>query len=308
MALIKRQTTREGEIFNKWLESRLIKKNQNVLSAELGPTGSGKSYRDLSKVHNWYQYHFKKDYPIENICFGVESVFKRLGSGELKKGEILIFEEAGVNLGSRGWQSKVSQMMNHVLQSFRSMNIAIFMNLPYLSMLDSQARHLLHYYAESSNIDHKKGINKCKPFFVQVAQGSGKIYRHYPKVILNGRTVKVKRFNYNLPPQYLIDAYEHKKQQYLNSLVKGYTEKIKGQEKRDRPSELAFRCYDKYFVSGKQQKEIAKEERISQAHVSRCINETKKWLNTNKNIDMKVDVVPKTHTFPLQIQDNTTHK
>ena len=308
MALIKRQTTREGEIFNKWLESRLIKKNQNVLSAELGPTGSGKSYRDLSKVHNWYQYHFKKDYPIENICFGVESVFKRLGSGELKKGEILIFEEAGVNLGSRGWQSKVSQMMNHVLQSFRSMNIAIFMNLPYLSMLDSQARHLLHYYAESSNIDHKKGINKCKPFFVQVAQGSGKIYRHYPKVILNGRTVKVKRFNYNLPPQYLIDAYEHKKQQYLNSLVKGYTEKIGGRDIEKRPSDKAFQVYSLYQKEGATLESVGKIMGFTKVTAFQYVKQIKEWLETKKKQENKGDVAPMLVSSPLQIQDNTTHK
>jgi len=33
------QTGKEGEIFCKWLDSRLIKHNKNVLGAELGPTG-----------------------------------------------------------------------------------------------------------------------------------------------------------------------------------------------------------------------------------------------------------------------------
>jgi len=231
MALIKRQTGEEGEIFNKWLHSRLMVHNKNVISAELGPTGSGKSYRDLRKAELWYKYQFKKEFPTENICFGLNQVMKRLASGDLKRGDILIVEEAGVNLGSRNWQSKVSKMFNYILQSFRSMNVGLFLNLPYLSMLDSQARHLLHYYAESSGIDHKKGLNKCKPFFVQVAQSSGKIYRHYPDVKINGRAVKVKRFNYEMPSQYLIDAYEKKKDDYLKEIITDFSEKADGVEK-----------------------------------------------------------------------------
>lgn len=226
MPPIKKNTQEEGEIFNKWMESRLIRNNKNVLSAELGATGSGKSYRDLRKAELWYKYHFKSPFPVENICFGVPEIMKILSSGELRRGEIIIGEEAGVNLGSRAWQSKVSKMFNYVLQSFRSLNIAIFFNLPYLSMLDSQARHLLHYYAESSGIDYTNGKNKCKPFFLQVAQGTGKIYRHYPIVKINGRAVKVKRFNYSLPSEYLIKAYEEKKEKYLKELLKEYTKGV----------------------------------------------------------------------------------
>lgn len=37
--LIKFETGNEGQIFCKWMHSRLIKHNKNVLSAELGPTG-----------------------------------------------------------------------------------------------------------------------------------------------------------------------------------------------------------------------------------------------------------------------------
>lgn len=230
MALITYKGIGEGEVFNKWLHSRLIKNNKNVLSAELGGTGSGKSYRDLRKAELWYDYHFKEKFPVENICFGISHTMERLDEGNLRKGELLIVEEAGVNLGSRNWQSNVSKMFNFILQSFRSMNIGVFFNLPYLSMLDSQARHLLHYYAESSGIDYEKKINKCKPFFLQVAQGTGKIYRHYPKVKINGRTIKVQRFNYSLPSQYLIDAYEDKKDKYLKKLIKEYANKTNGVE------------------------------------------------------------------------------
>lgn len=282
MTWIQKKTGEEGEIFNKWLHSRLIENNKNVISAELGATGSGKSYRDLRKAELWYKYHFKEEFPVDNICFGVGKVMQKLASGELRRGEILIVEEAGVNLGSRGWQSKISKMFNYVLQSFRSMNIAIFFNLPYLSMLDSQARHLLHYYAESVKVDKKTGINQCKPFFVQVAQGTGKVYRHYPKVTLNGRTIKVKRFNWKMPSQYLVDAYEDKKQKYLQELTKGYAEEINGKKKEITPSEVEIEAYA-LRKKGKTFDKIAKELEIARQTASLYAKKVEKWIEVTKN-------------------------
>jgi hypothetical protein len=306
MALIKRKTNEEGEVFIKWLDSRLIRQNKNVISAELGPTGSGKSYRDLRKAELWYDYHFKEKFPEENICFGVGAVMKLISTGKLRRGEIIIFEEGGINLGSRGWQSKVSQMFNHILQSFRSLNLALFMNLPYLSMLDSQARHLLHYYAESSGIDQEKGLNKCKPFFVQVAQGTGKIYRHYPKVKADNKLVKIKRFNWSLPSQYLIDAYESKKGAYLKQLIVGYSEKTNGKvEKPDAPKKIEFKAYGLY-EKGVKQVDISKQLGKAQQTVSNYINNVKKWYESLENKEKFVGIRVLPTTKPILPTTNMT--
>jgi len=286
MVLIKYKGINEGEIFNKWLHSRLIRNNKNVLSAELGSTGSGKSYRDLRKAELWYDFHFKSKFPVENICFGVAQTMNILSIGNLKKGSILIVEEAGVNLGSRNWQSKVSKMFNFVLQSFRSMNIGIFFNLPYLSMLDSQARHLLHYYAESSGIDYEKQQNKCKPFFLQVAQGTGKIYRHYPKVKINGKTTKVQRFNYSMPSKYLIDAYEEKKAKYLKDIIKEFAEKTNGVDKKGIPTLEEFRTYDLL-----ESKDKAGEKIYNQEQVAKIMECSRKTVHNRKKKVEKYNIV-----------------
>jgi len=225
--LIHAEQLKEGELFCRWLHSRLIKNNKNVLGAELGPTGSGKSYRDLRKVEIWYNEYLKRPFPPENICFGVADLMKRITSGDLKRGDILIFEEAGANLGSLDFQNKVSKMFTYVLQSFRSMNIGIFFNLPYLSMLNKQARMLLHYSFESAGIDYEKKINKCRPFFHQVNQGTGKIYKKYPRGKVNGKARTFKRMNFSMPHNDLILIYEKKKAQYLTKLTENYVEDLK---------------------------------------------------------------------------------
>jgi len=216
----------EGELFCIWLHNRLIKRNKNVLGAELGDTGSGKSYRDLRKVELWYKYYFKEKFPTKNICFGVLAIMRRIKSGELRRGDILIFEEAGAELGSLDFQNRTSKMFSYVLQSFRSMNIGIFFNLPHLSMMNKTARTLLHYSFESAGIDYNLKLSICKPFFHQVNQGTGKIYKKYMRTKVSGKRRTIKRFYFKLPSEYLINAYEAKKIQYLTETTESYTAEL----------------------------------------------------------------------------------
>ncbi len=292
MALIKSNSNDEGEAFCKWLDAR-FRHNKNVLGVNLGATGSGKSWRDLRMAELWYKYNFNEQFPTENICFGIGDGMKLLASGKLRKGEVIIFEEAGVNLGSRDWSSKISKMFNYILQSFRSMNIAFFFNLPYLSMLDSQARHLLHYSFESYSIDYEKGLNICKPFFHQVNQGTGKIYKKYLRVKHGKSSTRMKTLAFSKPSPYLIEAYEAKKKSYLQQLTASYSKQINGDDDKAKlkyPSEDKWEAYHLYHKMGATQAKIAERQAVSQNTVSRSIKEVENWLESNKKNE-KVNTV-----------------
>lgn len=227
--LIKTEEIKEGDFFCRWLRSRLISQNKNVLGVELGSTGSGKSYRDLRKAELWYKFQFNEKFPVENICFGILNVMRRikyLSNVKKRKGEVIIFEEAGANLGNLDFQTKVSKMFTYVLQSFRSFNLAIFFNLPFFTMLNKSARMLMHYSFESAGIDQEQGINRCRPFFHQVNQKTGKIYKKFPKTRKKGRKTKIKVFEFKKPAKYLIEAYENKKHDYLSSTTEDYIAKM----------------------------------------------------------------------------------
>jgi len=281
----------EGMIFNKWLHSRLIAKNKNVLGVELGSTGSGKSYRDLRKAELWYDYHFKEKFPLRNICFGVETIMDRLTSGEMRRGEVLIGEEAGVNLGSLDFQTKISKMFTYVLQSFRSMNVAIFFNLPYLSMLNKTARMLLHYSGESVGIDFKTNLNSCRLKFHQVNQNTGKIYRKYLRINFQGNKMKAKSISYGLPSEYLINYYESEKTKYLKDLTMEFKLDLQKQRQalddkmsRKPLTEKQLVVY-KLACEGYPQKEIAEKLKISSPVISVSLKAIKNHgyvINSNK--------------------------
>lgn len=266
----------EGEVFNKWIYNRMILQNKNILTATTGPTGSGKSYIDLRRAELWYQFYFKKPFPKENICFSVSEVMKRLSSGELKRGDLLILEEAGANLGSLDFQNKVSKVFTYVLQTFRSLNIGIFFNLPYLSMLNKQARMLIHAQLVTAGIDHQKKVSKCKAFFIQINQTSGKVYSKYLHVNMMGKSKKIKKFNYSLPSPELREKYESKKLKFVTELTEEFSHQLDELEKdkirkMERP-ELSENQKIVYplLCKGLTQKEIEDLTGIDQSQISRC--------------------------------------
>jgi DNA-binding CsgD family transcriptional regulator len=208
----------EGILTNGLFKER-FGKNKNVLLAITGPTGSGKSYACLRIAELWYQERFHKPFPPENICFSNGEAMKLISSGKLEKGELLVLEEVGVNLGSLDFQQKASKMFVYILQSFRSMNIGLLMNLPVLTMLNKGSRQLLHGHMITTGIDSRNKQCKLKLYLHQLNQNSGKSYWKYPRIKIDGKALAIKRLAYNIPTSELSSPYESKKLKYLTDLT-----------------------------------------------------------------------------------------
>lgn len=216
----------EGQLFNKWMWNRIFKANKNVIQLTVGATGSGKSYTDLRIAELWYQFLGDKPFPESHICFSVDDVIKLLDTKTLKKGDLIILEEGGVNLGSLDFQSKISKVFTYVMQSFRNMNLILIINLPYQSMLNKSARMLTHCSFAMAGIDKVNKLSRVKPKFHQVNEDTGKVYRKYLKASINGHSQTFKRFVYKLPSKELRDKYEKKKNEFVSNLISDSSKKI----------------------------------------------------------------------------------
>ena len=279
--LIRPPSNEEGVIINRWLENRL-KRNKNVLAVTTGPTGSSKSYQDLRKAELWYRYYFNEDFPAENICFSIAEVMERLSSGKLRKGDILILEESGINLGSLDFQNRISKLFTYVLQSFRSLNIIVLFNLPYLSMLNKSARLLIHVQFVTCGIDFQKKIAKSKAYFRQINQDSGKVYNKFMRIKIGRMSRTIKKFNFSLPSKRLQIAYERKKANFISEFTQEFTKqtRIAEQDKvygmrRKTLTIFQLKTYKRY-LDGYTYEQIAKEDGVSIATIKRRLDACKK--------------------------------
>jgi len=210
----------EGKITNGILYNRMVRNNKNFLCAFTGPTGSGKSWSCLRFCELWYERKFNQPFPKENICFHTHDVMERLVHGNLKRGELLILEEAGTSMGSLDFQNKISKLFNYILQTFRSRNLGLVLNLPYVSMLNKQTRMLLHMKFQTIEIDKQKKKCWLKPLMIQINQMTRKDYNKFPRAIMDGVSVPIQQIGFSQPSDRLIEEYEDKKHEFVSSISK----------------------------------------------------------------------------------------
>jgi hypothetical protein len=229
------------------VRDRMLKKNQNWLCAVCGGTGSGKSYSTISMIDKISPGGFK----IENCVFTPIDFMKRIRSGELKKGDIILFDEAGVGMSAREWQSIQNRLFGAVLQTFRNLNIGAVFTTPNLSFIDVQARKLFHSYLETEHLDRRNNVAILKCFDIKCNSRYDKIFYVPPMYNLGMRKYSMTKIAINKPKQQFIDEYEKIKSAYteqlnirvLQELTEAAGEK---EELKKGPSydELAQKCRD----------------------------------------------------------------
>ena len=201
----------------------------------------------------------------------------KLKNKTLRKGDVFILEESGVNLGSLDFQQKIVKFFNYTLQSFRSLNTGIFFNLPHLNMLSKQARMLIHYHFVTSGIDPKANTSKSKLFHRQVNQHTGKVYAKLIRVNFSGKLIRIDSFKYKLPSPELRKIYEAKKFKFVVDNAKEYSnylnqidrDSLRKQERKTLTDyqQRVYTLYNQY----RNQVKVAELMGINQSCVSRTL-------------------------------------
>lgn len=211
----------------KWINRR-IEQNRSVLALFVGPTGSGKSYSAISTA-----VAASKRFTVNNIVFDVHDFVKLIRHGNLQHGDIVIFDDAGLNINSRTWQSMQNNIFSMVTQSFRYQQIITLITTPDWSYIDWQVRNLFDLFFEATEV---QGVMKPFIHFPSPLMGDRRPWRKYPKVQVNGKVRKLTLIKFGLAPQSVLDEYEARKKKHLEDYYEkferqlDFTEKIENEK------------------------------------------------------------------------------
>lgn len=220
--------TKEADLADRYfrrIRNRMIHQNKNWLAVVCGETGSGKSYSALTIA----DYISPRGITVKrNVVFNPKQLLELINKPErLKKGDIIVFDEAGVGMSSRDWYSVQNKLLGMVLQTFRNMNVGLIMTVPNLSFVDVQARKLLHAYFETYTIDYKREIAFLKVYDIQHNSRLDKTYYKHP-VFSNqhGRKSKTKLLGVPKLRADLLKEYEEVKTAFTLELNRKALEEI----------------------------------------------------------------------------------
>ena len=205
-----------------------IKNNKNFLCTITGPTGSGKSWTALSIAEL-----LDPEFTVDRVIFRGRDLMKLINEGNLKPGSVIIWDEAGIDLSNRNWQSLTNKMLNALLQTFRHKNFILFFTVPYHDFIDVSSKKLFHADFETQRINKNKGEVVLKPKLLQYNSNLQKWYRKYLKVSQNGAVVKIRRWKVPKPSDELILKYEEKKNEFTIGLNKDIGKQLQKLDPKD---------------------------------------------------------------------------
>jgi len=134
------------------LYDRLVEQNRNFLVVFVGETGTGKSYSAIAMAEM-----IDPDFTIEKVVYEPKDFLNLLD--KCGRGEVIVFDEAGVGIPAREWQSIQNKLMGYVLQTFRYKNIGVFFTTPSLAFIDKQVKILTHFVVKVYG--HMNNQTKC---------------------------------------------------------------------------------------------------------------------------------------------------
>jgi ABC-type lipoprotein export system ATPase subunit len=211
---------------------RRILNNKNFLATITGPTGSGKSWSALSIAEL-----LDESFTADRIIFKGRDLMKLINYGDLKPGSVIIWDEAGIDLSNRNWQSVTNKMLNALLQTFRHKNFILLFTVPYNDFIDVSSRKLFHADFETQRINKAEQVVVIKPKLLQYNSNLSKWYRKYLKVKINHKIVKIRKWKVPKPSDEIIKAYEEKKNLYTKALNIDIDSELLKLEGKDKPSQ-----------------------------------------------------------------------
>ena len=210
----------------RYIKGRIDKK-KNFLAVITGAPGVGKSWCGLSMCNM-----VDEEFGVNKIVTTTKQLLELINSEAIKPGDAILWDEAGIDISNRNWQSLVNKTLNFLFQTFRHKQFILFMTVPYMDFIDAGTRKLLHTEFEIQSINYETSMAKVKPQIIQYNSRTKKFYYKYLRLRTKNGICPLRAWNVPKPPEWLIEAYEEIKSDFTSKLNKDLQYELEEEENK----------------------------------------------------------------------------
>jgi hypothetical protein len=146
-----------ARIFVKTLRN-CIEDNRHFVIMIVGKLRSGKSYSALRIAEL-----VDEDFSLNNLVYATDKFIRLVKMSE--EGSVIVFDEAGVNIFARDWQSKMNKALAKIFQILGYKHLGIILTFPNVMFVDKAVRRLFDYILLAEGFDRERKISFCKAYY-----------------------------------------------------------------------------------------------------------------------------------------------
>lgn len=206
------------------IRKRVLERDKNYLGIAVGQTGSGKSATTAQICGTVDPSFFDECRVVLTPGEFMEKI------QEMKKGQAIMFDEAGIGMSAREWQRVQNRLIGYTAQLFRHKNLVVFFTVPSMGFIDVQLRHLMHGILATKAIDYEQKITIAKYYrILHDPVFNNTRYEPFEYTGTDGCAYALDPLCTEHPNETFWEKYLKKKEEFAAAFYKETEETLKGQ-------------------------------------------------------------------------------
>lgn len=210
----------EEDVAGKELASLLKKKVMGTKEDDLiilvsGHRGKGKSLACLTIGES-----LDDKFSIKKVAWNTSELMNLVNDDSIGAGEVIILEEAGINISSKNWMRTDNQVVSNSITISRPRRRILILNIPYIDMVDSSIRKMIKAKLNMLEVDMKSQKSRGKLYFVNYNEQEKEFYRRLIAIRINKRGKKAYFNNifFKKPSKKILRQYKKARLEYMKKI------------------------------------------------------------------------------------------
>ncbi|RLI81633.1 hypothetical protein DRP04_05675 [Archaeoglobales archaeon] len=195
------------------IKHKLWREDLHFPMVVVGDPGVGKSSTSLTLANA-----VDETFTIDRVVFKPTEFFEV--AREVERGQAMIFDEAGIGLHVREWQSITNIIFSKLTQVYRFLNVFVVFTVPDITYIDSHARNEMKAILDCKKKDLEREVVIGHWWVVFRSRVFGTTTLEKLKLYGNdGQEIVVDPVEFPRPPERLWLAYKRKSEKYKRRVI-----------------------------------------------------------------------------------------